>query len=272
MHRRRACSLRVRGALFAAGALALVSQSRGQPQSPAPPASPWGAQLAQTTPGPASPSPRTSDPPRPPVVAPAPLAALGSTAALAALGPLRGPPGAWVEYAVRAKGRPPGRVRVSLLPELAPQGRRWLEIASASAAGLAVATKVLLRDDAAGTIERLIVLVAGQPPFELPLDPTPAPRRRAGEGHVQAEPLAEEQVTVPAGSFRASRVRLVDATSAQTVWRADSVPLWGIVRTRGAGGGAELHAYASTGAHSVFPGGANAPSAPAQGNGSESTK
>lgn len=213
-----------------------------------------------------------------PPPAPAPFAGLGSAAALSALGPLRGPQGAWVEYAVRSKGRPPGRVRVSLLPEPAPAGRRWLEIDSASAAGLAVATKVLLREDAAGAaaIERLLVLVAGQPPFELPLGLANSPAPRTPREPSRPTMLGEEQVTVPAGSFRASRVRMVEAASSLTVWRSEAVPLWGIVRTRGAAGGAELRAFSSTGARSVFPGGADSSAAGApsraQGNGSESAK
>jgi hypothetical protein len=194
-----------------------------------------------------------------------PFLALAAPEVLAALGPFRPDPGAWVEYAIRSKGRPDARVRISILDPGLPGGRYWLELASATASGVAAATRLLVHGDPArpGAIERLLVYVAGQPPFELPLEeapPSPEPHRKERS---RVTTLAGARVRVRAGSFLTDRLRIVTRGAATQVWRSSEVPLWGLVRSRGAGGEAELRGFSRSGAHSVFPNGADGDSASA---------
>lgn len=233
-------------------------------------------QLGAATPGPSA--------ERPPAAARAPaeeaLSPLASRVVLAALGPFVPEVGAWVEYLVRprgiAKSHPDAkgpsdraRVRLSVLPPAQADGRYWLELASATSAGLAVATRVLFHGDPAAprSIERIIVFVAGQAAFELPVaearepldaseDPAPGPARvrRLGSGPVR----------VAAGSFLADRLRVVSGGEVTLVHRAAEVPFWGLVRAEGPQGSVELLGFSHQGAHSVVP--------LPQGNGNESTK
>lgn len=188
-----------------------------------------------------------------------PLVALAAPEVLAALGPFRPDPGAWVEYAIRSKGRPDARVRISILDASLPDGRYWLELASATASGVAAATRLLVHGDPAqpGAIERLLVYVAGQPPFELPLDELPPSQEPRRKGRSRVTRLVEARVRVPAGSFLTDRLRIVTRGAATQVWRSSEVPLWGLVRSRGAGCETELRGFSRSGAHSMFPNGAD---------------
>src|SRR5258708_2008926 len=194
-----------------------------------------------------------------------PFLALAAPEVLAALGPFRPAPGAWVEYAVRSKARPDARARISILAPGLPGERYWVELASATASGLAAATGLLVHGDPArpGAIERLLVYVAGQPPFELPLDSVPPPPEAGPEGHARVTALPAARVRVPAGSFLTDRLRIVARGAATQVWRSSEVPLLGLGRSRGPGGEAELRGSSREGAHSVFPAGADTDSAAA---------
>lgn len=194
------------------------------------------------------------------LLAAVPAPVLGDPALAGALGALKPEPGAWVEYAVRTRGQPDVRVRVSVLPPALPDGWFWLEVVSAGSEGLPSAVKLRARGDPGDrrNLDRMLLYVAGQAPIEVPLDqlpdsPAPAPgQRRVVSG-------APERVRVKAGVFanarpvRAGEVRL---------WRDGSVPLWGLVKARTPRQTVELIGYGHTGAHSTFP----------QGNGSESMK
>lgn len=195
----------------------------------------------------------------------APFLALAAPEVLAALGPFRPDPGAWVEYDIRSKGRPDARMRVSILDAGLPSGRYWVELASATAAGVAAAIRLLVHGDPArpGAIERLLVYVAGQPPFELPLDEASPPPEVGRRGGTRVTALPEARVRVLAGSFLTDRLRIVSRGAATRVWRSRDVPLWGLVRSRGKDAEAELRGFSRSGAHSVFPTGADATSASA---------
>jgi hypothetical protein len=179
-----------------------------------------------------------------------------------AMGPIDARPGAWVEYLVRAPDRDDLRVRATVLPA-ATDGRHWLELITASAAGIVSASKLLVRADALfpGSVERMYVMLAGQEPIEVPLDRIKLPEREAHRRPRVAR-LGMQRVQVPAGTFAAEAMRI----GGTGVWRAASVPLWGLVRTRSSRQSLELVAFGTSGGHSVFPPGWD------QGNGSDSAK
>jgi hypothetical protein len=249
-----------------------------------------------------------------------------SAEVIAALGPFVPEVGAWVEYRVRPNKRtrpkpdagpgtatPPAvapaaeaatapvrgagvqaRVRLSVLPEAQAGGRYWLELASATSAGLAVATRMLVHGDptAPRSIERIIVFVAGQAAFELPvqeaagpIDASPIP----SQPHARVLALGPGRVRVPAGSFLADRLRVVAGDGTTLLHRVAAVPLWGLVRAVGPLSTVELLGFSHQGAHSLVPAqagddlaealeraqdGQPGPAAPApdQGKGKESTK
>ncbi len=176
----------------------------------------------------------------------------------AALGRMKPAPGAWVEYLIRSGGEGEARVRVTAVAA-APEDGCWLEMATANGSGIAGAARLLVRGD--GQIERMSVLLAGQQAVEIPVDrlgPSLPSRRPAAA----VQRLGTAQVRVAAGTF-ATEVSRVSGT---TVWRADGVPLWGLVKARSRARSVELLAWGASGGRSVFPPGWD------QGKGSESAK
>jgi hypothetical protein len=182
----------------------------------------------------------------------------------AALGEVRPTPGAWAEYLVRAQTKGDLRVRATAL-DAGESGKFWLELASASEAGIASAARVLVHGKAfaPGNVERMYVMVLGQQPIEVPPDQIQAgasgpPAKRAAK----VTHRGTERIRVPAGEFTAE----LFTVAGTRVWRSETVPLWGLVRARSADRSVELVSFDTKGGHSLFPAGWS------QGNGSESRK
>jgi hypothetical protein len=181
---------------------------------------------------------------------PSPLFA--NPAVLEALGDLDPKPGAWAEYLVRSKKGEAVRVRISVLPDLAPQGRYWLELDTAAPGAPPQAVRLLVHGSPARArnLERMELYMLGQAPIEIPIDqlkdPLPDPGKSATPKIVRG---GEEQVTVPAGTFTA---RLIDVGGTR-VWRSTKVPLWGLVKGRSRRETIELLGSGFAGARSVFP-------------------
>ena len=184
---------------------------------------------------------------------------LGAPEVLAAAGPPRLEVGAWVEYAVRQQGGPSSRVRLSVLPppKDAPEDRRWLEVATVGDAVFPAVVKLLVHGDPLQkqSVERLVLYPAGQVPLELPLDEG----REALEADqpkvavAKVTKLGAADVVVPAGTFHAQRLKIAAKGGATRLWLDPAVPLWGLVRSEGAGRTVELLQYGATGAHTVVP-------------------
>jgi hypothetical protein len=108
-------------------------------------------------------------------------------------------------------------------------------------------------------IERMVLYPAGQAPLELPLDEAQdAERAQAGERPApqaaKVRKLGAAEVKVAAGTFRAEQVRVTAKGGVTRLWLArDQVPLWGLVRSEGAGRTVELLHFGATGAHTVVP-------------------
>lgn len=197
---------------------------------------------------------------------PAPI--LGDAALADALGPPEAIPGAWAEYAVRTKGEPDVRVRISILPPALPDGRYWIEAASVGNEGMPYAVKLRARGDPSDprNVDKLYLYVAGQAPIEAPIDQLPpgAPPSRKPGKVVRGVP---ERVQVKAGVFeQAEPLRVGDVR----IWRSSAVPIWGLVKSQSRRQTVELMASGRTGAHSTFPPGFA--DEQTQGNGSESMK
>ena len=182
----------------------------------------------------------------------------------AALGDLDATPGAWAEYLVRGDGKGDLRVRATALAAEGA-GKYWLELASASETGIASSARLLIHGNGFSpqNVERLYVMVLGQQPIEVPPDQIHAAGARPGPRRMsRVRRVGTERIRVPAGEFTAQ----VFAVSGTRVWRAASVPLWGLVRARSAERSIELVAFGAKGGRSLFPAGWS------QGNGSESRK
>ena len=195
---------------------------------------------------------------------------LASPATLEALGPIDPKPGAWVEYLVHHRGKLQARVKLTVLPEAAPEGRFWLELAAASGESLPSASRLLLKPGPfrLANVERAMVFLMGQAPFELPIEDVAeeAPPEPKPEASVVRQ--GSEQIKVRAGTFRAERISVREPKTRTTVWLArGAVPLWGLVRTEGGGRVVELVEFGQSGGKSVMP-----DPAAAQGKGNESVK
>ena len=220
---------------------------------------------------------------------PAPLFALGAPDVLEALGPWAPVVGHWVEYYIEQPDELPQRVRLSVLAER-PGGRFWIEVVAASPVGVPMASRLLVHGHPAraADVERLQIYIASQAVLELPLEDAtesidPSPASAAG---VQVEKLAPQEVTVKAGRFQTSRLRIRRGKGKEaeqvTLYRASEVPIFHLVRSESSGSKAaakgkpaqkptvvELSASGKTGAHSIFPASAPlledapAPAAPA---------
>jgi|GEM_PF-1940292 len=223
---------------------------------------------------------------------PLPLFALAAPDVLAALGPLVPEVGAWVEYAIRVKGQPDTRVRISLVPPALTEGRAWLEMVSVDAIGQEVAARLLVHGGFSRSrdLERAIISTSGQAPFEIPLaelhdqiDAEPAHQ----DAQINVQNLPAGEVKVPAGTFRAGSIRISRKGEPSTrLWRTAQVPVWGLIRAESTQQSIELIGYAHSGAHSVLPPGygegteaagappdrADAGAPDAQGNGKDKVK
>jgi hypothetical protein len=200
-----------------------------------------------------------------------PLFGLGAPDVLEALGAWEPVVGQWVEYYVEQRGELPERVRLSVLAER-PGGRFWVEVVAASPVGAAMASRLLVHGSPAraAEVERMQVSIAGQAVLELPLDEAsqvldPGAPKAAG---VRVEKLTPAEVEVPAGRFRAARLRVSRGKGAlaetTTLYRSEEVPLFHLVKSDSSGNKAKgkeaqratvvrLFASGTTGAHSIFP-------------------
>ena len=216
---------------------------------------------------------RTEDPPG----ASPGLFALAAPEVLEALGAWRPVVGAWVEYEVRQQGHAPALVRLSVLPPALPAGRFWVEIAAGSPESVPVAARLLVHGPPTHpeNVERTLLYIAGQSVLELPLDETdgsfqPLPK---GLGGLSIKKLGHEQVKVRGGTFEAQRLQVTREQQRAVLWRADSVPLLGLVKSSDARSTTELIGLGLTGAHTVFPANQDPEGASADyGNGSDSRK
>ncbi|HKC60072.1 MAG TPA: hypothetical protein VKB92_08300 [Myxococcales bacterium] len=195
--------------------------------------------------------------------APASMFAVGPPELLAALGSLRPKVGSWAEYLVRASGEEDVRVRLSVVPPALDGGRAWLEVAALGDQDLPFGARLLV--GGSGRLERAIVYALGLAPIEVPLgELQPAETKPARDPAVQAMRVGSAEVTVPAGTFHAEEIRIVARGETTRVWRADQVPLWGLVRVEGRRTVVELTGLGERGARPMFQGD--------QGKGSESAK
>ena len=218
------------------------------------------------------------------------LFALAPPEVLEALGKWSPHPGAWVEYEVRQDGHATTLVRLSVLPPALPEGRYWLEIAAASPESVPMAARLLVHGQPTHPedVERTLLYIGGQAVLELPLDQTDGsfePRGKGASG-TRVKLLGKEEVKVRGGTFAAQRLQVSHGKLRATLWRADEVPILGLVKSEDAHSKTELIGHGLTGAHTVFPANqdpegapqkAAPPPAPAsrdalQGNGSESKK
>jgi hypothetical protein len=97
---------------------------------------------------------------------------------------------------------------------------------------------------------------AGQAPLELPLDEVreQIDAEKPAAVATKVRKLGAADVTVPAGTFHAARVRVSAKGGTTTLWLArEQVPLWGLVRSQGAERTVELLACGTSGAHTVVP-------------------
>ena len=183
-----------------------------------------------------------------------PLSIFATPEVLAALGPPRAQVGAWVEYAVRTRGKEDARVKLSILPPAIPDGRYWMEIDLATGSGAPAAVRLLVHGSPSRPqdIERATVYVPGQAVLEVPLDEVPEPPAAAARPATAAIRRRKPQrVRTAAGEF--DRAEVLDVAGTR-IWRADRVPLWGLVRSKSRGQAVELIGYASQGAHTLFQG------------------
>ena len=122
---------------------------------------------------------------------------------------------------------------------------------------------MLLVVAATAKVERAAVYALGQAPLDIPVDgDARAIATTSGGPPARIVHERREVVTVAAGTFRATKLRISAGRDATSVWKTDTVPLWGLVSARGRRRNIELLRYGHSGARSVFPS--------AQGNGSDS--
>jgi hypothetical protein len=180
----------------------------------------------------------------------------------ATVGSLRADAGSWAEYLVRTRGDQDVRFRISAVPPAVDGGRVWLEVAVLGSESLPFAARLLVVA-ATGTVERAAIYALGQAPLDIPIRSHAGAMTTApGRPPVRIVQERDEEVTVAAGTFRATRLRISGAGGGVSLWKSDAVPLWGLVRARARRQSIELLRYGHGGARSLFPF--------AQGNGTDS--
>ena len=164
--------------------------------------------------------------------------------------------GAWAEYVVMKNKRPINRVLVSVLPPPMPDGSYWLEIDSAGEGEAPTALRLLAHGNPGepNSIDRAIVYVAAQTAFELPMQALaqePAHPRQEPSG-ADLKTAHHVAVRVKAGSYDTDRIQLSKGKETKLVWRADAVPLFGLVKSEASGRVTELTACGHSGAHTLI--------------------
>ncbi len=173
------------------------------------------------------------------LIAPAPLFAQGPGAACNALGNAR--IGHWVEYTIDMAGEQgPTQIRQALVDKETVRGEEflWFETRMPGPQGVAVIQMLVPAYPFEPTqVEVMIMQMGAAPPMRLPPQMMQAMRSQMGENPMNAsadqcasaEIVGWEEVTVPAGTFRALHLRPTDDDSATDVWVSPDVP-FGMVK------------------------------------------
>jgi hypothetical protein len=195
------------------------------------------------------------EPPEPPLS----LLELTNPDILDALGPFRPEVGAWVEYAITARGKHVAHLVISVLPPPMPDGRYWLEIDTISESVIPTMTRLLAHGDPfrPGNIERILISVGGQATFEVPPQSLADLGKRAAAAPAPSGAkitrTREAKVKVVAGTFSSEKISIARGKERVVFWRSDEAPLFGLVRSEAQGRITELVGSAHTGARSLIP-------------------
>lgn len=220
-------------ALSAPAAAQAKKGGRPAPKPPAPLPLPHSHAHEDELPKPA---PRGN--PETPKMLPPFLGLFGSESLLEKTG-FRSKVGSWIEFETRSAasgGAVGGTVRFQ---HVAPQvrGSRWIEMIASTPGADFGAVRMLTRGTGKGNLERLIVLTAGMPPLEMPLDSAEldVPAAQGGSGQIdfgEVTSLGKKTITVPLGKFETEHYRFTVGAETLEYWitRDEKVPFTGAVR------------------------------------------
>jgi hypothetical protein len=111
----------------------------------------------------------------------------------------------------------------------------WMEFAmnSPQAGGQMYMKMLMVLDSKNGTMTRMIMQMAGQPPMEMPMQGMMGNMQRNTSTDIRdtAEHVGTESVTTPAGTFSTEHYRAKDGSV--DVWISPQVSPWGLVKSQG---------------------------------------
>jgi len=140
--------------------------------------------------------------------------------------------GAWAEYVVTTKDEEPVTMRLSIV---AQEGEAfWYEIVVPMEEAGDMITKMLVEGDPQDpeSVTRMIMKMGDQPAMELPTQtPEGAEGAEVELPKTEFEELGVETVVVPAGTFEARRLRVVQEKTVGDVWLKVGVGPYGMVKT-----------------------------------------
>ena len=113
----------------------------------------------------------------------------------------------------------------------------WMEMAmnSPQAGGQMYMKMLMVVDGKSGSVSRMIMQMAGQPPMEMPVQGMMGNMQQNTSTDIRdtAEHVGTESVTTPAGTFSAEHYRAKDGS--WDAWLSSQVAPWGLVKSQARG-------------------------------------
>jgi len=140
--------------------------------------------------------------------------------------------GAWADYMVTTKGEEPVTMRLAVVGK---DGEAfWYEMIMSMGDEGDMVTKMLVEGDPQDlqSVKRVIVKVGDEPAMEMPMNLSDD----AGDDVLKLpeskfEEMGVETIVVPAGTFKATHIHVVQEKTAGDIWVATDVGPYGMVKT-----------------------------------------
>jgi hypothetical protein len=143
--------------------------------------------------------------------------------------------GSGAQYVMVKKDGTKSNFEIAIVGKESAEGKDayWLEFTSdETQMGTIVIKELLVVDGSSGHVTKLVMLLPGRPPMEMPMGMAqrgPMAQKPPEDIRTKAVDLGSESVTVPAGTFTCEHYRGKDNDDSD-VWVSKDVPPYGLVK------------------------------------------
>ena len=142
--------------------------------------------------------------------------------------------GSGAQYELEPSGKEKMTLEIDVVGKESVNGKDgyWFETAMSTPMGEMLVKMLMVSDGATGTVEKMVMQMAGKPPMEMP-------SQMAGMGQGKqnldirdkADKVGSESVTTPAGTFTADHYHMKDGSG--DFWVSDKVSPYGVIKGQG---------------------------------------